>query len=270
MSDSVWYYARGEQEKGPITTVQIKALAGAGKLQADDFVWKEGMETWLPAGEVPGLFAAKPATETGSKSEQPKKQDPTHPATLPRQSAPSEITTQTRTICRIVLAVGLLLALFSRGCDSLGDRNVARRKAITESGRRQFQNDWDHKRLELQVEQQRLQANPGRSNIENKRLQELATAIGKLDIDRAEQERTLELGQWLENEQAETQAAADDWIWGYWRQATLLFATALLVCSLLGVAYSSDGPERWISFVLLVVIFYSLYASDSVWSRVFS
>ena len=68
MSDSVWYYARGEQEKGPITTVQIKALSAAGKLQKDDFVWKEGMDPqagmlrlvvglgMMPRGEVGLIF----------------------------------------------------------------------------------------------------------------------------------------------------------------------------------------------------------------------
>lgn len=269
MSDSVWYYARGEQEKGPITTVQIKALAAAGKLQKDDFVWKEGMENWLPAGEVPGLFPEKAAKDGSLKSELPAQQDQPRPTAAPRPSAPGG-GDQTRTICRGVFAVGLLLALFSRGCDALGDRNVVRRKAISESSRREFQDEWNRKRRELQAEQERLQANPSRSNLDNQRLRELTAAVSKLDADRAEQERTLESGRWLDNDQAATKAAGDDRIWGYWRQVTLLFATVLLAVSLLGVAYSSDGPERWISFIMLVVIVYTLYASDSVWNRLFS
>jgi hypothetical protein len=270
MSDSVWYYARGEQEKGPITTVQIKALAGAGKLHRDDFVWKEGMENWVPAGEVSGLFAEKTASDSSSKSELAAKQSQSRPAALPNQSAHRETDHQTRSISRVVFAVGLLLALLSRGCDTLSDRNVARREALSESARWEFKNEWDHKRSEIRIEQERLQGNPSRSNADNKRLKDLTAAAGKLDNDRTKAERAMELGAWLKNDQAATKAAADDRTWGYWRLVTLLLATVLLTLSLLGVAYSSDGPERWVSFALLAVIFYSLYASDSVWQRVFS
>ena len=56
MSDPVWYYARGETRKGALSTGQMKALAAAGKIRPDDLVWKEGMENWLPAGEIPELF----------------------------------------------------------------------------------------------------------------------------------------------------------------------------------------------------------------------
>jgi hypothetical protein len=270
MSDSVWYYARGEQEKGPITTVQIKALAGAGKLHRDDFVWKEGMENWVPAGEVSGLFAEKTATDTSSNSELPTNQDQPRPAALPSQSSSSSVDEPIRAISRVVFAIGLLMALLSRGCDTISDRNVARREALSESARKEFKNEWDRQRLENSREQKRLQASPSRSNADNKRLQDLSAAASKLETDRKRQEQALEVGKWLTNDQAAVKASADDRIWGYWRQATLLLATILLTLSLLGVAYSSDGPERWISFVLLAVIFYSLYASDSVWQRVFS
>ena len=38
MSESIWYYARGESEQGPISTAQIKALAATGALRRDDLV----------------------------------------------------------------------------------------------------------------------------------------------------------------------------------------------------------------------------------------
>jgi len=267
MSDSVWYYAQGEQEKGPITTVQIKALAGAGKLHQDDFVWKEGMENWVPASQVSGLFKEKAGAETTSKSELPTIETESRSGTLPRPVDSDRIDEPTRRICRIIFAFGLLMAVFSRGCDTLGDRNVARREAIAEAGRREFQKEWDDKQFNVQSEQQKLQAKPSRSNVENQRLQQLTAELSRLDVERSDQEQALETGLWRENDLASLQAAADDRAWGYWRQATLLFATVLLTLSLLGVAYSSDGPERWISYVLLVVIVYSLFASDSVWSR---
>src|SRR5262245_10616945 len=56
MADPVWYYARGEVERGPFTLTQIKALANASKLRPDDLVWKEGMDNWTAAKEVAELF----------------------------------------------------------------------------------------------------------------------------------------------------------------------------------------------------------------------
>ena len=269
MSDSVWYYARGEQEKGPITTVQIKALAGAGKLHRDDFVWKEGMENWAPAGEVSGLFAEKTATDGSAKLEIPKKQDQQRPAILPSQISSGGLDNLTRTISRLVFAVSLLMALLSRGCDTLSDRNVARHEALSESARKEFKNQWDGREAEIRDEQERIEAITTRTNADNMRLQELGVTASNLDVSRKRAEQALK-SVWLANDQAAVKAFADDRIWGYWRLATLLLATILLTLSVLGVAYTSDGPERWISFVLLVVIVYSLYASDSVWQRVFA
>jgi len=268
MSDSVWYYARGEQEKGPITTVQIKALAGAGKLHRDDFVWKEGMENWAPAGEVSGLFAEKSTGDTDPKSDVPSRPDQSRPAALPSQSSSSSVDTA-RAISRVVFVVGLLMALLSRGCDTLSDRNVARYEALSESARKEFKNKWDSEESRDELEHKKLLANSNRTNNENIRLQALNKEAKRLKAARAQQEQTLK-GKWILNDQAAVRASADDRIWGYWRLATLLFATILLTLGLLGVAYTSDGPEQWISFVMLVVIFYSLYASDSVWQRVFS
>src|SRR5947208_11192278 len=55
-----WYIAkqaRGHMKKyGPMSFQQLRNLAGAGKLQPTDLLCQEGMESWLPAKEVEGLF----------------------------------------------------------------------------------------------------------------------------------------------------------------------------------------------------------------------
>jgi len=270
MSDSVWYYARGEQEKGPITTVQIKALAAAGKLQTEDFVWKEGMDNWVPAGEVPGLFAKQEGSVSGSDSNFATKQGQPQPVPAPRQPVSSGLHDQARLISRVVFVIGLLMALMARGCDSLGERNVARRKAIAENDRREFQNTWERKRADLQAEQERLEEKSNRSDIETTRLQELDAEITKLAAEHREKEKELAASDWLVRDHVASTAAANDQIWGYWRQVTMFVAALLFTLGVVGVAYTSDGPERWISFILLVVIVYSLLMSNSVWSRVFS
>ena len=65
MPDVLWYYARDDEQLGPISTADLRQLAAAGKLAPEDFVWKEGMEQWAPASELQGLFPeVKPPSES--------------------------------------------------------------------------------------------------------------------------------------------------------------------------------------------------------------
>jgi hypothetical protein len=54
--ESVWYYARGGAQTGPVSFDDLKAAVAAGKLGAEDLVWKEGTADWIPARAVAGLF----------------------------------------------------------------------------------------------------------------------------------------------------------------------------------------------------------------------
>jgi hypothetical protein len=62
MPDAIWYFADGDEERGPVTEAQIRTLIGTGNLHAEDLVWREGLDDWMPAGEVPGLFGNGPST----------------------------------------------------------------------------------------------------------------------------------------------------------------------------------------------------------------
>lgn len=64
MSPIEWYYARGDDQVGPVPSAELRQLAAAGGLQPDDLVWREGMEQWVAARNLKGLFepaAAEPA-----------------------------------------------------------------------------------------------------------------------------------------------------------------------------------------------------------------
>lgn len=56
-----WFYARGGQKAGPITSKQLREMAAAGGLRPTDLVWTEGMEQWKEARLVKGLFASAQA-----------------------------------------------------------------------------------------------------------------------------------------------------------------------------------------------------------------
>jgi hypothetical protein len=64
---------RDGQSNGPVSAIQLRQMAVSGNLQAQDLVWKEGMEDWVPAGKISGLFdrRASPPPIPGSVSTPP-------------------------------------------------------------------------------------------------------------------------------------------------------------------------------------------------------
>jgi len=73
MSPIEWFYAHGDRQAGPIPSAELKHLADAGALLPDDLVWREGMEQWVAARNVKGLFDATlpKAADTPSKAAAP-------------------------------------------------------------------------------------------------------------------------------------------------------------------------------------------------------
>jgi len=52
-----WFYARDDQQVGPVSFDQLRQLVTTGGVRPSDHIWKEGLAAWLPASQVPGLFA---------------------------------------------------------------------------------------------------------------------------------------------------------------------------------------------------------------------
>lgn len=51
-----WHYLKGDEEYGPVSTSELKALASSGELSPADMLWKVGMDEWKPASGLKGLF----------------------------------------------------------------------------------------------------------------------------------------------------------------------------------------------------------------------
>lgn len=57
MSDEQnWYYAKGNEKFGPITSAELKQLAFSGNLQPKDHIWKTEWPEWKKAESLKGLF----------------------------------------------------------------------------------------------------------------------------------------------------------------------------------------------------------------------
>jgi hypothetical protein len=55
-----WYYTNQGQQKGPVSTADLKQLAASNQLQPTDLVWREGLAGWVPARSAKGLFPDAP------------------------------------------------------------------------------------------------------------------------------------------------------------------------------------------------------------------
>jgi len=79
-----WYVLIDEQKYGPLRLGHLEDLAIQGRLREDDWVWKPGLDSWIAAGNVSGLFTESvrfrnvPAQINRSVSEESAKQEQKH------------------------------------------------------------------------------------------------------------------------------------------------------------------------------------------------
>ncbi len=71
-----WYYAKNNEQFGPILSAELRRLAETGQLGPEDLVWRPGMEDWAAASLVKGLFDGSPSvavkdSATATKDSQP-------------------------------------------------------------------------------------------------------------------------------------------------------------------------------------------------------
>jgi Domain of unknown function (DUF4190)/GYF domain 2 len=64
--ETQWHYARGDQQFGPCSESKLKLLATTGQLSYDDLLWTEGMQDWVNADLVPGIFPEEMQMPTDS------------------------------------------------------------------------------------------------------------------------------------------------------------------------------------------------------------
>ena len=88
-----WYYAKNGVQHGPVSAVELKQLADEGQLTSADLVWREGMEEWIPARKVKGLFVEDVQAAEPKPVDAPPESTP--PESTPPESTPPQPTVQT-------------------------------------------------------------------------------------------------------------------------------------------------------------------------------
>jgi hypothetical protein len=88
-----WYYTKDGQRHGPVAAAELKQLADHGELVAEALVWREGMDDWVPARKVKGLFEGDGKADASAKSgvglkEEAAAEDPAEPPVVNPPSSP--------------------------------------------------------------------------------------------------------------------------------------------------------------------------------------
>ncbi|MEQ9410977.1 MAG: GYF domain-containing protein [Fuerstiella sp.] len=70
-SNGDWYYAKGGNKLGPVSGSEIQMWLSSGRLNAEDLVWNESFDNWLPVGDLPQFAGAAGSRKGSGISEQP-------------------------------------------------------------------------------------------------------------------------------------------------------------------------------------------------------
>ena len=71
----MWYYTVGDEEIGPVSAAELKALAKDGTVGPNTQVWKEGTAEWTTAGKVKGLIPAKKKPQQQRRQQRPRQRE---------------------------------------------------------------------------------------------------------------------------------------------------------------------------------------------------
>jgi hypothetical protein len=127
-----------------------------------------------------------------------------------------------------LLFFGLVLVLFGRGCDSISLRSVGRTNA-------QFQmamHDFQKKNMELAPDKQEKLS-------DNKALKQLGEDASNAMLSHN--------------------------MWAYWYVWVFVFGTLLLMIGLLIIAFTGQGSERWVAYIIIAIVSFSIYVGGAAW-----
>ena len=165
-----------------------------------------------------------------------------------------------------MLAIGLILVLFSRGCDSIGKRAVSRAQGKAQMARSTFQDEWEESQMEIERKIEALQSKEEPSPEDSKLITEYRKDLSNLREDQQKAQKALERGTWRDLDIAARDAAASNQIGAYWREVFFVFATLILATGLLAVSWTAQGAERWVCLIMLAILTFSIYIAGAAWA----
>lgn len=104
-SDKIWYVLKGIKKLGPFNNAEMRGLASSGRLVPEDMIWKDGLDGWVKASKLKGVFPVQPQIQEVS---------PPFIESDPEVSN-EESDTSSGSILLITTIIGLVVALVGGG-----------------------------------------------------------------------------------------------------------------------------------------------------------
>ncbi|MFT7640500.1 MAG: hypothetical protein ACI9G1_002243 [Pirellulaceae bacterium] len=278
VSDKDWYFAHGDQEKGPITLNQLSELLANGTLQGRDLVWHDGMDDWAAVESLPELKvgsvvpnppAPPPMPSSASASPESTESVPQVQAESRIQRSQSrasnDLLSSVKMIAQPLLVIGLLTVVFTRGCDLVGDRYADRLQARSQLAVTEFQDDWDQRQLALDQEAASIREKENLTPNDRAQLQVITEDLAELNSSRNRAQAKLRNTTWRHMEIDARDAKLNNAMWRFWRSILFIFGTFFLTAGLLVMGLSRQAAEKWLALVMLAIILFSIYVGSGGW-----
>lgn len=272
MSEAPWYYARDNQEHGPVNTAQLKALLKKGEVEPSSLIWKEGMQNWQPAEEVPAIADAAKTSNTAvfkpadskepvdprdAKEPEPsrKKQAAATPRPVEQKSEPIDLTSYGRWGGYGIVLLSLLAMVSMRGCASVAAKNETRLQQQLKFTRAEFDRPLHEK---LKVLTSELAAIDPNDTFSQDRRNDLNRELAKVTATHQEEKSAREAGEWANLQSDITAAAATSATIAFYTEFGFVFASVALLLGLFAVAVFGDPPQRWVSLIMIAILLYGM------------
>jgi hypothetical protein len=186
------------------------------------------------------------------------------PASVPGLRAePRTAGERLRGLARSLTLIGLLLAMFSRGCEALGGRWAMRLQAQSELAEMRFEQDWRMRLRSLEQQRRELSSDSTSAASNASALRETQQELAKLETQREQARAELNESEWRELKDAAKEAQLNQRIWGFWREICVWSAALALVLGGAGLIYAAHGAERWLGIALLAVVAWTVFFAQA-------
>ena len=267
---SLWYYAKNDQQHGPVDDAELKSLIAAGKLQRSDDVWRDGMTDWQPAGTLPELFPAGPSSEQAVApppfpgiNTSPGRSNATIADTLRRSQF--DLLRMVKPVGQLLLILGFLMVIGFKGCDTISQRYAERLKAQATLATREFNYEYDLRQSRLELDREEINAKPELTDYDQTRLEDIDESLSELQEQRNEEQRRLRRTTWQRLEHNANTADANRQQWSLFYTLGFVFGSMTLTVGLLIVGLTGEGAKTWICLGILAIIAFSIYVGGTAW-----
>ncbi|MEO2022090.1 MAG: hypothetical protein ABGX05_09690, partial [Pirellulaceae bacterium] len=169
---------------------------------------------------------------------------------------------------QVFLLLGLVLVVLSKGCDGIGNRYVSRLNSQYELAVNQFEDIYTEKQNQVREEVALLQQQIGDEAPTPEQREKQIDLVDKskeIEKQRSKAFAENQSTKWARLKIKSRDSAANNNMWGFWRECLFALGTLVLTVGLLIVGFNGQGADRWICLIMLAIVTFSIYVGGIAW-----